>query len=356
VTIQSPAVTGGYRLIVNPAKVRDVLDRFQPTSIEVPDKWTLTTAALWAERRGVGSILFSHERLDDMASLFLRRDVRQPVHRLNRFLAQHYDRVVVTTRYSAAEWEGVVQPAAAGLSPATGPGQAAQLAVVPLGVDLETFQPAPEPKPVGERLHLVYAGRLSREKSPHLAVATAVELHRRGRQVQLDVHGTGPHIDELHAIAEGAPVFFHGYSDNRATLAEAYRQADLSLSVCPAETFGLAVLEALACGTPVVTSDQGGAFELVDWSCAEWAAPEPVFLADAVERLAARRLADPAGLQAAARAQAERYPWSRPIAQMLDLHQVVSRDCNTGYRLLLRLAGHPTGHHELHAVLDATGH
>lgn len=309
VTIGSPAVTGGYRLVLNPRKVLDVLRQFQPTSLEVSDKWTLTVAALWARRHGVGTVLFSHERLDDMASLFLRADVAGPVHALNGWLAARYDRVVVTTEYSAGEWRERIEPG--------------RLVLVPLGVDLETFSSGEVLAPA-DVLRLVYAGRLSREKSPHLAVATAVELDRRGVPVRLDVFGTGPHIDELQSIAAGAPVFFHGFSDDRGAIAAAYRRADISLSVCPAETFGLAVLEALACGTPVVTADEGGAFELVDATCAEWASPDPVFLADAVERLAARRAADPAGLQRAARARAEQYPWDRTVDLMLDVHAAVS--------------------------------
>ena len=316
VTIASPVVSGGYRLVLGLRRVTDVLDRFRPTSVEVSDKWTLTVAARWAKQNGVGSVLFSHERLDDMASLFLRRDVTRSVHWLNAWLARRYDRVVVTTNYSAREWEG------------TG----ARVVRVPLGVDLETFRPLSEPPPPVDTLRLVHVGRLSREKSPSLAVATAVELDHRGRSVRLDVHGAGPQIDDLHSIADGSPVFFHGYSDDRAVIATAYRRADICLSVCPAETFGLAVLEGLACGTPVVTADQGGAFELVASGCAEWADPDPVFLADAVERLAARRQADPAGLQRAARAQAERFPWSKTVASMLAIHAEVAPGGSVGGR------------------------
>lgn len=307
VTVASPAVASGYRIVVNTAKVAQVLNRFQPTSVEVSDKWTMTRAAFWARRHGVAAILLSHERLDDQASLFLDMSVAGPVHRLNRYLARHYDRVVVTTRYSAAEWFDTE----------------AHLVVQGLGVDLDEFIPSRhEPS---DKLKLVYAGRLSREKSPDLAVATAVELDRRGIDVQLNVYGTGPMLDELRALAEGAPVFFHGYLDSRARLAAAYSAADIALSVCPVETFGLAVLEALACGTPVVTSDRGGGRESVEADCAEWASPDPVFLGDAVLRLAERLRADRPGLRAAARRQAERFPWSRTIDAMLDLHQAVSR-------------------------------
>jgi len=308
VTIASPALNSGYRLVLNMRKVRQVLNRFQPTSVEVSDKWTMSAAALWARKHNVPSVLLSHERLDDMASMFLELEVAGPVHRLNRWLAKHYDRVVVTTRYSAGEWINTT----------------ANLLVQPLGVDLDEFTPTPREHNHTPTLRLIYAGRLSREKSPHLGVATAVELDRRGVDVQFNVYGTGPHVEELRALAGDAPVFFHGYLDSREALAEAYRSSDIDMSVCPAETFGLAVLESLACGTPAVTADRGGARELVDATCAEWASPDPVFLADAVLRLAKRLASDEDGVRKAARLRAEQYPWEAPIRAMLEVHEELS--------------------------------
>ena len=308
VTIKSPVLGSGYRMVANVRKVRQVLERFGPTSVEVSDKWTMTSAGLWAKKHGVPAILFSHERLDDMATMHIEVEVSGPIHLLNRWLATIYDRVVVTTRYSAGEWLGT----------------RANLVVQPLGVDLDEFHDDPGRPPRGSVLRLIHSGRMSREKSPHLAVATAVELDRRGVDVQLNIYGTGPLVDELRTLAGGAPVFFHGYLDSRPALAEAYRSADIDLSVCPAETFGLAVLEALACGTPVVTADRGGAKELVDASCAEWASPDPVFLAHAVMRMAARLDRNEAAVRQAARACAERYPWEATIAGMLALHEQLS--------------------------------
>jgi len=309
VTVASPALSAGYRMVANVSKVREVLARFQPTSVEVSDKWTMSAAGLWAKKHGVPSVLLSHERLDDMASMFLELEVAGQVHLLNQWLAGIYDRVVVTTRYSAGEWINT----------------RANLSVHHLGVDLDEFSPDPRRREESPTIRLIYAGRLSREKSPHLAVATAVELDRRGVDVQLNVFGTGPNVDELRALAGDSPVFFHGYLDSRAALASAYREADIAMSVCPAETFGLAVLEALACGTPVVTADRGGARELVDASCAEWASPDPVFLADAVIRMAERVTRHEETLRRAARACAERYPWDVAIEGMLGVHESLTR-------------------------------
>jgi alpha-1,6-mannosyltransferase len=186
-------------------------------------------------------------------------------------------------------------------------------------VDLDTFRP--HPAPVSDVLRLAHVGRLSREKSPHLAVATAVELHRRGVPVHLDVFGDGPHRDELVALAGDAPVTFHGFVDGRADLCRRVAAADVALSVCPGETFGLAVLEALASGTPVVTADRGGARELVDEHSGAWAEPDPVALADAVLALAAR----PAAVRRrAARLRAERFPWQTTVDRMLDVHAAVT--------------------------------
>ena len=109
--------------------------------------------------------------------------------------------------------------------------------------------------------------------------------------------------------------------DSRTELARRISEADVALSVCPSETFGLAVLEALACGTPVVTADVGGARELVDAHSGAWAAPEPEALADAVLDLASR---PEATRRRQARARAEQYPWSRTVEQMLALHADLS--------------------------------
>jgi alpha-1,6-mannosyltransferase len=306
--VRGVRVTGGYRIILEMGGVLKALERFAPTSVEVSDKWTLAGIGPWAKRQGVGSILFSHERLDDMASDFLRLPVRGLVHLRNRALARDFDRVVVTTRYSAGEWAAT----------------SARLVTVPLGVDLETFTP-PEgrPKP-GPVIRLIHAGRMSREKYPQLAIAATAELHRRGVPVELTVAGTGPHLAWLREQAEEAPVRFLGYVDGRDELAHLYGAADISLSVAPTETFGLAVLEALACGTPVVTADQGGARELVDDTCAEWGAARASALADAVERLHTRLVTEPYAVRQAARRRAELYSWDTSAQLMLDAHHEVS--------------------------------
>lgn len=309
VRVRSPHLpNSAYRMIAQPGHALGVLDRFAPTSIEVSDKWTLSPAAGWARRRGIGAIQFSHERLDGMLGMWLRRQfgVETAVGALNRRLARTFDAVVVTSEYAAAEFAN------------TG----ARTVRVPLGVDLDTFRPDIASPPDDGQWKLIHAGRMSHEKSPQLAVATGAELWRRGHPVRMDVFGTGPDVDEIRAEAGDAPITFHGYINGREELARRYAQADLSLSVSPVETFGLAVLEALACGTPVVTANRGGARELIDARSGASGDPDPIHLADAVEELLSR---DRAATRAAARARAEQFTWSASVDRMLALHTELAR-------------------------------
>jgi alpha-1,6-mannosyltransferase len=307
VQLRAPRIGGGYRLLLEPWRVTSLLEEFGPTSIELSDKSTLLPVTRWASRNGVPSLLFSHERLDAMLALRLRREigVSVPVAVLNRILVRRFDAIVVTSTFARQEFAPLAQ--AAGTT----------IHKVPLGVDLEAFRPAEGVDPASGPLRLVHAGRLSREKSPHLAVATAVELHRRGVPVRLDVYGDGPHRQELEDIGRDAPVYFHGHVADRQQLSLRLASADIALAACPGETFGLSVLEALGAGTPVVTADTGGAREIIDPACGTWAEPVPSALADAVLRLAAHPARE---RRRAARRRAEQFPWSLTVDRMLALH------------------------------------
>jgi alpha-1,6-mannosyltransferase len=310
VTFRAPTLLGeSYRMVLQPWKVREALDRIRPTNVEVSDKTTMVTAAGWARRRGAGSVLLSHERLDTHLGprITWRGGLVRGVNAVNRLLLRKFDEVVVTSAFAADEFARV---ATRGVHR------------IPLGVDLTTFHPDYADHPGGGLPRLIYIGRLSEEKSPALAVATAVELHRQGFEFRLDVYGDGPDKEELVALAADAPIVFHPYMSDRRELAARLASADVALSVCPVETFGLAILEALASGTPVVTADRGGGRELVTADSGAWAAPDPVALAGAVRRVLDRPRSERRG---GARRQAERYPWSATVGSMLDVH-TMTRD------------------------------
>jgi alpha-1,6-mannosyltransferase len=278
----------------------------------------------WAARRGVGTVLFSHERLDAIVPARLPRAggsqaARAAIRAWNQRVASRFDAVVVTSAFAESEFSGL---------------GVRSLRRVALGVDLETFHPgasAPDggagaeapagPPDRDPTVRLAYAGRLSPEKNVGLAIAAVRVLASAGHPVCLDVYGSGTALPELRKLAARVPVRFHGHVADRAWLAGRLAAADVVLAPCLVETFGLAVLEALACGTPVVAAAGGAAGELLGGAVGVVAPPTAGGMADGVLEILARP--EPQR-RAAARRQAEHHPWSRSVAEMLDVHVAVA--------------------------------
>ena len=116
----------------------------------------------------------------------------------------------------------------------------------------------------GETL-LVHAGRLSPEKKPQRSLNTLATLRANGLPARLVVAGDGPLRRRLErrATRDRLPVTFAGFLPDRTDLAALLASADVAIAPGPAETFGLAGLEALACGTPVVVSAESALPEVV---------------------------------------------------------------------------------------------
>ncbi|MFI9723038.1 glycosyltransferase [Streptomyces sp. NPDC052396] len=304
-TLPGVPVGGGYRMVLSRARLHRLLDRLAPDSLEVSDKLTLVHTAHWARQRGVRAVLFSHERLDAILAPRLpgRLPLRRPADAWNRRLATAFDAVVVASAFARAEFERVAAP---------------RLHQVPLGVDLSVFAPRPAARLPSPAVRLVYCGRLSAEKCPHLAIEVLRELTRRGMAARLHMLGDGPQRRGLERRAAGLAVRFHGHLADRRAVAALTAAADVALVPCPVEAFGLSALEALACGTPVVTADRGAAHELLVSGAGLAAPASGPALAGAVVQL----LAGPEPLRrTAARRRAEEFPWSAAVSRMLAVHR-----------------------------------
>jgi alpha-1,6-mannosyltransferase len=105
----------------------------------------------------------------------------------------------------------------------------------------------------------------------------------------------------------------------RSARAALLATADVAIAPGPVETFGLAALEALASGTPVVVSSQSALPEVIGDAGLAVPGDGPVY-ADAIQTLLSRP--EPAR-RAAARHQAERFPWSAAVAGFLDAHNAL---------------------------------
>jgi len=314
VTIPGPRVpgSGGYRVLADPRRVRAALDALDPDRLEVSDRLTLRGLGRWATAAGVPSIVIAHERVDGILRAFTplgARAAQRTADRHNATTADRFDRVVTTTAFAAQEFARIGVPTDH----------------VPLGVDLEQFRPAARPPTDGVPL-IVLCSRLSREKRPDLAIETLRVLHRGGFPARLVIAGSGPLTASLRRRARGLPVELVGHLADRTAVADLLGAADVVLAPGPVETFGLAALEALACGTPVVAASTSAVAELVT-GAGRSARPEPPALAAAIAAL----LAVPATQRRnAARARAEMFPWSRTTDTMLALHGLTAPD--SGHR------------------------
>jgi alpha-1,6-mannosyltransferase len=307
VTVAAPAVprTGGYRLMP-PGRVTAVLAGLAPDVVEVSDRLTLRSLGRWATRHDVASVLISHERSDRLlAEWGLPGPVaRRLADRLNASLARDFDAVVCTTAFAQAEFDRIAVPTRR----------------VPLGVDLEVFTPDRADRGLrralardGEVL-VAHCGRLSREKHVERAVDAVAVLRAAGRPVRLVVAGDGPCRRRLERRARGLPVTFLGFVHRRGDVARLLATADVAVAPGPHETFGLAALEALACGTPAVVSRSSALAEIVDPSCGAAVADDPHAVATAIGGLVVE---DRGVRQRRARARAERFGWARAVSAML---------------------------------------
>lgn len=314
VTVPGRAVprTGGYRVITDVGGLQALLADLAPDRLEVSDRTTLRGLGTWGRQRGVPSVAWVHERADGVVASAAPwapdLATRRLIDRHNRQLVGTFDRVVATTAFAAEELERIGAP---------------NLVRVPLGVDLETFGPHQRHRPLRTTLAdthetlLVLCSRLSTEKKPDLAVETLRALRDQGVPARLVVAGTGPTMGLMRERSRGLPVTFVGFVSNRSVLARLLATADVVLAPGPIETFGLAALEAMASGTPVVASSTSALGEVVGDDGGATASPDGDALAGAVARVLAT---DEPRRRAAARRRAEQFPWSATVETMLALH------------------------------------
>lgn len=168
----------------------------------------------------------------------------------------------------------------------------AKMLVMRRGVDCALFHPARREESFWHRYglgpgpKLLYVGRLSKEKNLDRLCEEFALAQRRGINASLILVGDGPQADELRTRWQRHGVLFTGVLEG-PTLATAYASADLFVFPSTTDTFGNAVLEAMACGLPAIVSQHGGPQETVGFHAAGVVADiyEPGRWADAIARL-----------------------------------------------------------------------
>lgn len=137
---------------------------------------------------------------------------------------------------------------------------AAAISVVPYGIDLQRFTPSPEQKNSGPTLHLLFVGRINQRKG----LSYLLEALRLLPEVDLHLTICGRVVDDLSIFREFADRITIRPSVSAEELVLAYQSADLFVFPSVAEGFGQVLLEALACGLPILSTTHTAAPDLVD--------------------------------------------------------------------------------------------
>ena len=137
--------------------------------------------------------------------------------------------------------------------------------VIPNIVDLARFRARPVQQP-GVAPHLIVTRNLERIYDIPTALRAFAQVRQQWPQARLTVAGSGPEKQRLQALVLdlgiASSVHFAGRIDNM-DIAPLYASADAMLNPSTADNMPISILEALASGVPVVTTDAGGIPDLV---------------------------------------------------------------------------------------------
>lgn len=314
--VRLPA-SGGYRFPLNRRAAARVIAEAAPDLIESGDPYRLAWSALDAAQRcGVPAVAFCHSNLAAEARRLFGNVGARATRRYLRRLLGEFDLVIAASRWMHDELRTI------GLD---------NVALQPLGVDLDRFHPSRRDDawrrdlgiPRGTTV-LLYAGRFAREKNLDVLCEMVDQL---GDGYTLLALGAGP------LPPRGRRVRVLPYARSAEAVARALASADLFVHAGDSETFGLAPLEALACGTPVVIPARGGLADLADGDSAFGAASATAAaLAEGVATLCRRDVDE---LRAGARRRAEDFDQQRMFAQQFERYATL---CDRSPRLRAPLA------------------
>lgn len=328
----SPVVDRRYRLMMpwktfmpDGSPVKSILRREKPDLIEIGEKYTLSLMAGLLRKRLMNVtperpilVHSSCERMDDNTRSFIG-DFGL-VRWLTRLYMRNYnvpmfDFHVTNSGYTQQELVDAARPGDRSRlrfqfsnfcwnfwsTPKIDLGE--RLFINECGVDIDIFSPAR--RSVEKRreiiarfemsentMLLLYAGRLSPEKNLNLLPEIMRELARReSTDTQLLVVGAGPNHEAPAAMANKlcpGRIVFAGQIGEKNDLADIYANSDAFIHPNPHEPFGIAPLEAMASGLPLVVPNAGGVLSYATEDNSWLAGPSAVDFASAVTAISTR--------------------------------------------------------------------
>jgi alpha-1,6-mannosyltransferase len=285
-----------------------VLRALEPDVIEAADPDHLAWVALdVADALGIPAVAFAHSDLARLFADHFAPAIGRAAGRYLRHLYNRFDCVLAPSRLIAER---------------LGDLGIANVALQPLGVDGAIFHPSRSDPSLRAELGLapetrllIFAGRMAREKKIPLLLRA---LEMLGAPYHLLLVGG----ERREALAPNATML--PYEQDPARLARLLASSDLLIHAGRHETFGMILVEAMACAVPVVAVRAGAVTEIVDAQVGRIATPDDArSLAAAVRSVFA---GDRDALGAFARARAERdYLWQNTLPRLVARYAELAR-------------------------------
>ena len=182
-----------------------------------------------------------------------------------------------------------------------------RVALARYGVDIEFWKPCETKMRCKEKLRFIYAGQISIRKGIPLLLEAWAKAGLK--EACLDLVGTWQLAQERkHDLPRNVR---HLGPSSREELRAHYRAADVFLFPSFFEGFGLVMLEAMACGLPVIASRASAGPDILDETCGQLIQPGNVDQLVEALRLFGSNWGRVAGLSRAARAKAETRTWEK---------------------------------------------
>ena len=220
------------------------------------------------------------------ARFVLTRHMLSPLKPFNKFALKNLSRAIGVSEFVGGELRTVFP--------------SYKVVVIPNGLDLESLRDKADLRDQFRKFHSIdpdvplvgTLGELREAKGQRDFVLAAFELVKRVPDCQFVITGLDPTLDksfrrELRRLSNilgiGEKIIWLDWLDDTAPF---YAAVDVFVSPSHAESFGLAILEAMIRGTPVVATATEGAKELLDEDREVLVPPQsPVMLADAIRRM-----------------------------------------------------------------------
>jgi alpha-1,6-mannosyltransferase len=289
-----------YRMPLSCRIAAHRIEKLQPDLIEVGDPYQLAWSALRVKNRlDVPVVAFCHSDLPRLIGHRFGLGAQRIAVRYMRSLYRRFDLVLAPSQAMANRLRDIGIP---------------RVRQQPLGVDTATFSPQRRSERLRAQLGLpertrllIYAGRFTPEKKLPLLLEA---VRRLGEPYHLLMVGSGG------SLPPAERVTYLPFQRDATALAALIASCDALVHPGDQETFGLIVLEAMACGIPVVGAAAAGVNELIDHDTGVRVAPgSAVALADGIIHLYERDLR---AMGAAARRKVlERHDWNRVLPQLM---------------------------------------